>query len=81
MTAKLKIHRSLLDRSSKLAKRKPKVSMRKIARETGMKRESVRQMLRKIQFMDTLWSAEASGTSVIVEHRQNPKSVMFWGGN
>ena len=26
------------------------------------------------------WSAEAPGTSAIVEHRQNPQSVMVWGG-
>ena len=29
---------------------------------------------------DRSWSAEAPGTSAIVEHRQNPQSVMVWGG-
>ena len=29
---------------------------------------------------DRSWSAEAPGTSAIVEHRQNPESVMVWGG-
>ena len=28
---------------------------------------------------DRSWSAEAPGTSAIVEHRQNPQSVMVWG--
>ena len=120
----------------KRAKRNSRVSMRKIARETGMKRESVRQMakrelnlmpykLQKVQLLtdenkrvrlqrcrqlkcraaaqrwerilftdeklftveqahnhqnDRSWSAEAPGTSAIVEHRQNPQSVMVWGG-
>ncbi|KAM8719146.1 hypothetical protein ACLKA7_011798 [Drosophila subpalustris] len=30
---------------------------------------------------DSIWSEEAPGTSAIVEDRQNPKSVMVWGGN
>lgn len=29
---------------------------------------------------DRIWSTEASGTSAIVEPRQNPQSVMVWGG-
>ncbi|VDP02132.1 unnamed protein product [Heligmosomoides polygyrus] len=29
---------------------------------------------------DRIWSAEAPSTSSIVEHRQNPQSVMVWGG-
>lgn len=29
---------------------------------------------------DRVWSTEAPGTSAIVEHRQNPQSVMVWGG-
>ena len=29
---------------------------------------------------DKSWSAEAPGTSAIVEHLQNPQSVMIWGG-
>ncbi|XP_076037187.1 uncharacterized protein LOC143022725 [Oratosquilla oratoria] len=29
---------------------------------------------------DRSWSAEAPGTSAIIEHRQNPQSVMVWGG-
>ncbi|KAL7737264.1 hypothetical protein ACLKA6_012888 [Drosophila palustris] len=120
----------------KRVKRNPRFSMRKIARETGIKRESVRQMakkhlglkpykLQKVQLLtdenkrvrlqrcrqlkrraagqrwerilftdeklftveqshnhqnDRIWSQEAPGTSAIVEHRQNPKSVMVWGG-
>jgi ''Paired box'' domain. len=120
----------------KRVRRNSKVSMRKIARETGMGRESVRQMakrelglkpykLQKVQLLtdenkrvrlerclqlkrraaaqrwgrilftdekvftvqqaynhqnDRSWSAEAPGTSAIVEHRQNPASVMVWGG-
>ena len=111
--------------------------MRKIARETGIKRESERHMakrelnlmpykLQKVKLLtdenkrvrlqrcrqlmrhaaaqrwehilftdeklffiveqahnhqnDKSWSAEAPGTSAIVEHRQNPQSVMVWGG-
>ena len=121
----------------KRVKRNSRVSMRKFARETGMKRESVRQMakrelnlmpykLQKVQlltdekkrvrlqrcrqfkrraaaqrwerilFMDEKlftveqahnhqnnrsWSAEAPGTSAIVEHRQTPQSFMVWGRN
>ncbi|KAM8701702.1 hypothetical protein ACLKA7_004873 [Drosophila subpalustris] len=117
-------------------KRNPRVPMRKIVRETGIKRESVRQMakkhlglkpykLQKVQLLtdenkrvrlqrcrqlkrraagqrwerilftdeklftveqshnhqnDRIWSQEAPGTSAIVEHRQNSKSVMVWGG-
>ncbi|KAM8719038.1 hypothetical protein ACLKA7_011701 [Drosophila subpalustris] len=120
----------------KRVKRNPRVSMRKIARETGIKRESVRQTAKKhlglkpyklqdvqlftdenkrvrlqrcrqlkrraagqrwerIHFTDEklftveqshnhqndrIWSQKAPGTSAIVEHRQNPKSVMVWGG-
>ena len=120
----------------KRVKRNSRVSMRKIARETGMKRESVRQMakrelnlmpymLQKVQLLtdenkrvrlqrcrqlkrraaaqrwertlftdeklftveqahnqqkDRSWSDEAPGTLAIVEHRQNPQSVMVWGG-
>ncbi|VDP11582.1 unnamed protein product [Heligmosomoides polygyrus] len=29
---------------------------------------------------DKIWSTEAPSTSAIVEHRQNPKSAMVWGG-
>ena len=29
---------------------------------------------------DRSWRSEASGASVILKHRQNPKSVMVWGG-
>jgi len=29
---------------------------------------------------DRIWSAEAPGTSAVVEHSQNPASVMVWGG-
>ena len=29
---------------------------------------------------DTSWYTEAPGTSAIIEHRQNPKSVMVWAG-
>ena len=120
----------------KRVKRNSRVSMRKIARETGIKRESVRQMakrelnlmpykLQKVQLLtdenkrvrlqrcrqlkrraaaqrwerilftgeklftveqahnhqnDRSWSAEAPGTSAIVEHRRNPQSIMVWGG-
>ncbi|KAM8718621.1 hypothetical protein ACLKA7_001348 [Drosophila subpalustris] len=78
ITVKTPANRQII---SKRVKQKPNVSIRKIARETQMKRETVRQMLRNIQFTDTIWSAEASGSSDIVEHRQNPKSVMIWGAN
>jgi len=110
--------------------------MRKIARETGIKRESIRRIakkdlhlkpfkLQKVQLLtddnkrvqlerckrllrrhaplqwdkilftdeklftveqahnhqnDRSWSAEAPGTSAIVEQRQNPAAVMVWGG-
>ena len=117
----------------KRVKRNSRVSMRKIACETGMKRESVRQMAKrelnlmpyKVQLLtdenkrvrlqrccqlkrraaaqrwerilftdeklftveqahnhqnDRSWSAEAPATSTIVEHHQNPQSVMVWGG-
>lgn len=120
----------------KRVKRNPRVSMRKIAREIKINRESVRRMARqelglkayklqkgqlltndnkrvrlqrcralvrraaahrweKILFSDEKlftieqahnrqndrsWSAEAVGPSFIVEHRQNPKSLMVWGG-
>lgn len=109
--------------------------MRKIARETGINRESVRRMakgklglkaykLRKGQVLtednkrvrlqrcrallrraaayrwekilfsdeklftieqshnrqnDRSWSADTPGSSTVVEHRQNPKSIMVWG--
>ena len=120
----------------KRVQRNPTVSMRKVARETGINRESVRLMakedlnlkaykLQKVQLLtnenkrvrfqrcrllkrraagqrwehmlftdeklftvgqahnhqnDRIWSAEAPGNSAIVEHRQNPQSVMVWGG-
>lgn len=120
----------------KRVQRNPRVSMRKIARETGISDRSVRRMakkelnlkpykLQKVQLLtdenkhirlqrcrqlirraaaqrwerilftdeklftveqahnhqnDRIWSAEAPGTSTIVEHRQNPTSVMVWGG-
>ncbi|XP_076058393.1 uncharacterized protein LOC143035330 [Oratosquilla oratoria] len=116
--------------------RNSRVSMRKIARETGISDRSVRRMakqklelkpykIQKAQLLtdenkrvrlqrcrqlirraagqqwerivftdeklftveqaynrqkDRSWSAEAPGTSAIIEHRQNPQSVMVWGG-
>lgn len=116
--------------------RNSRVSMRKIARETGISRESVRRIaknelhlkpykLHKVQLLteknkciriqrcrllrrraaghkwehiiftdeklftveqvhnrqnDRIWSAKAPKSSSIVEHRQNPQSVMVWGG-
>jgi len=112
------------------------VSMRKIARETGISDRSVRRIaknelnlkpykLQKVQLLtdenkrvrlqrcrqlkrlaagqrwerivftdeklftveqahnhqnDRIWSAEAPGPLAVVEHRQNPESVMVWGG-
>jgi inhibitor of nuclear factor kappa-B kinase subunit alpha len=120
----------------KRVQRNPRVSMRKISRDTGISRESVRQMakkelhlkpfkIQKVQLLtdenkrvrlqrchqlkrraaaqrwerilftdeklfsveqahnhqnDRIWSPEAPGTSAIVQHRQNPQSVMVWGG-
>ncbi|XP_054713697.1 uncharacterized protein LOC129223154 [Uloborus diversus] len=116
--------------------RNPRISMRKIARETGVSERSVRRMakeelnlktykLQKVQLLtddnkrvrlkrcrqlkrraaaqrwecilftdeklftveqahnhqnDRIWSVEAPRTSAVVEHRQNPASVMVWGG-
>lgn len=120
----------------KRVQRKSRQSMRKVARETGINRESVRliakNMLKlkpykfqKAQFLtnenklvrlqrcqmlmrraagqqwehflfsdeklftieqahnhqnDRIWSTDSPGTSAIVERRQNPKSIMVWGG-
>ena len=120
----------------KRVERNSRVSMRKIARETGINRESVRLIakkelglkpykLQKCQLLtdenkkvrlercrmlqrraagtgwekivftdeklftveqaynrqnDRSWSKEASGSLSVVEHRQNPRSVMVWGG-
>ncbi|GBM05953.1 hypothetical protein AVEN_80549-1 [Araneus ventricosus] len=29
---------------------------------------------------DRIWSVDGPSTSAIVEHRQHPKSIIFWGG-
>lgn len=132
-TANTSRNRKIIKKRIKLNSR---VSMRKIARETGISRESVRRIakeelnlkpykLQKVQLLtdenkrvrlqrcrqlkrraagrqwerilftdeklftveqahnrqnDRSWSAEAPSTSAIVEHRQNPQSVMVWGG-
>lgn len=120
----------------KRVERNPRVSMRKIARETGISRSSVQRIAKKefklkpykfqkVQLLtddnkrvrlarcrqlkrraasqkwerilftdeklftveqshnhqnDRIWSIDSPGTSAIVEHRQNPKSVMVWAG-
>lgn len=120
----------------KRIKRNPKRSMRKIARELGINRESVRLIakkelglkpykLQKVQLLtddnkrvrlercrklkrraagqqwerilftdeklftveevhnhqnDRIWSAESPSSIAIIQRRQNPRSVMVWGG-
>lgn len=132
-TANTSFNRQLI---KKRVQRNPRVSLRKIARETGISDRSVRRIakdelnlkpykLQKVQLLtddnkrirlercrqlkrraagqrwerilftdeklftveqahnhqnDRIWSAEAPGTSAIIEHRQNPASVMVWGG-
>lgn len=114
-------------------RRNPRVSIRKISRETGINVSTVHRIakkdlhlrpykLQKVQLLtdknkevrlercrrllrrhatqetlftdeklftveqahnhqnDRIWSRKAPGTSAIVEHRQNPASVMVWGG-
>ena len=120
----------------KRIERNPRVSVRKVARETGISDRSVRRIvkqefglkpykLQKVQLLteenkcvrlqrcrllrrraaghrwerilftdekvftveqahnhqnDRIWSPQLPSTSAIVEHRQNPQSVMVWGG-